>query len=397
MLLAHKIEIYPTATQILYLERSFGSRRHCFNQLLAHFNQPEVKWSKKAAVQVYIELRRQYPWYAEVSQRVTRNAIDDLDNAYKHFFRRVKIGGTPGYPNFKKKGVNDSFALREKPKFDVDGRWLRIERLATKIKLSQPVRFFGTCNQVTISKQAGKYYASVLVNTLDYVKTAGVGSVGVDLGIKDLATFSDGVVTPANQHLKKNLRKLKKAQRRLSKKRKGSNRRAKAKLRVARLHKRVTDQRKACLHDLTDKLTATYHTICIEDLNVKGMVQNRKLARCISDAGFGMFRQFLQYKAALRGNQVVVVDRFFPSSKTCSACGNVKEMPLAERTYVCDSCGISIDRDLNAAINILTYGEDTLRPTEKRTQELSQTVSNNGISVDGVNEIIADCVDLAIL
>lgn len=393
MLLAHRIELYPTAAQADYLDRACGSRRHCFNQLLAHFSQDGVKWSKKVAVEVYNQLRQQFGWYAEVSQRVTRNAIDDLDSAFKHFFRRVKNGEKPGFPRFKKRGANDSFALREAIKFDVDGRWLRIEKLKTWIKLSQEVRFSGEHRQVTISRTAdGKYYASVLVKTSDYQKTAGTGSVGVDLGIKELAVLSDGTEIPASQKLKKGLSKLKKHQRRLSRKTKGSNRRARAKLKVARIHRRIANQRKAVLHELTDHLTKTYHTICIEDLNVKGMVKNHCIARAISDAGFGMFRQFLEYKAELRGNIIKIVDRWFPSSKTCSGCGTVKkELSLGNREFVCEHCGLVMDRDHNAAVNILNHGEDTLKPTTKRTSESSKAAC--GIGVDGVNEILTDSLD----
>lgn len=393
MLLAHKVELYPTAEQADYLDRACGSRRHCFNQLLAHFKQDGVKWSKKAAVVAYSQLRQQFEWYADVSQRVTRNAIDDLDSAFRHFFRRVKAGQTPGFPRFKRKGMNDSFALRESAKFDVDGRWLRIEKFKTRIKLSQEVRFSGTHKQVTISRTAdGKYYASILIETDDYQKSAGEGSVGIDLGVKKLAVLSDGTKIPANQKLKKGLSKLKKHQRRLSRKKKGSNRRAKAKLKVARIHRRIANQRKAVLHELTDHLTKTYHTICIEDLNVKGMVKNHSLARAISDAGFGMFRQFLEYKAKLRGNTIKVVDRWFPSSKSCSGCGAVKnELSLSDREFVCEHCGMVMDRDHNAAVNILNHGEDTLKPTTKRASEKCKTACGN--FVDGVNEILTDSLD----
>lgn len=393
MLLACKIELYPTEAQVDYLDRACGSRRHCYNQLLAYFKQDGIKWSKKAAGELYRELRQQFDWYSEVSQRVTRNAIDDLDSAFQHFFRRVKSKETPGFPKFKKKGMQDSFSLRERPKFDINGRWLRIEKLKSLIKLSQEVRFSGIYKQVTISKTpTGKYFASILVETDDYAVRHGSGAVGVDLGIKELAVLSDGTKIPANQKLKKGLRRLKRQQRSLCKKMKGSNRRAKAKLKVARSHQHIANQRKAVLHELTDYLTKTYETICIEDLNVKGMVKNHSLARSISDAGFGMFRQFLMYKAELRGNTIKMVNRWFPSSKTCSCCGTVKNnLLLSERVFHCGHCGLEMDRDHNAAVNILYYGEDTLRPTTKRTLELCKTTC--GCSVDGVNEILADNVD----
>jgi putative transposase len=376
MLLVHKIELRPTAEQADYLARACGSKRHCYNQLLAHFKQDGVKCSKAAAYPHYIKvLRPQFPWYNEVSARVTRNAIDDLDNAFKHFFRRVKLGQKPGFPTFKKKGVGDSFALREKPKFDVDGRTLRIEKLKTRIKMRQKLRFTGTLNQVTLSMRAGRFYASILVETDDYNPHApDKEAVGVDFGLKSLAVLSDGTEIPANQKLKANLKKLARKQRRLSRKQPKSNRRARAKLAVAKLHKRISDQRQAVLHELSDHLTRNWKVITIEDLNGRGMIRNRKLARAVSDAGFGTLRQMLTYKAELRGVELVVADRFFPSSKMCSACGQIHEMPLEKRTVECD-CGNVMDRDLNAAVNLNEYGRATLLRDLKRTQESRKTAS----------------------
>ena len=377
MLIAHKIEIRPTPDQADYLNRACGARRHCYNQLLAHFSQEGVKWSKKAAYQHYMTvLRVQFPWYNEVSSRVTRNAIDDLDRAYQNFFRRVKAKAkNPGYPQFKKKDVRDSFAMREPSKFDVDGRELRIEKLKTRIKMRQPLRFAGPTKQATISKQAGRYFVSVLVETEDYNPHApSEPSVGVDFGVKSLAVLSTGEVIPASKSLKKNLKTLKRRQKNLSRKVKGSRRRAKAKLKVAKLHARISNQRKAVLHELSDKLTRTYKVITIEDLNVSGMVKNRSLARAVSDAGFGELRRQIEYKAAWRGVTVVVANRFFPSSKMCHACGQVHDIPLSARTMECD-CGHVMDRDLNAALNLNEYGLDALKPDLKRTQELGKTVA----------------------
>lgn len=369
MLSAHKIELRPTPEQAVYLNQACGARRHCYNHLLDHFSQPGVKWSKAAAYQHYMTvLRVQFPWYAEVSSRVTRNAIDDLDAALKGFFRRVKNGSkTPGYPQFKKKDINDSFALREPAKFDVDGRTLRIEKLPTRLAMRQPLRFTGRTKQATISQRAGRFYVSILVDTEDYNPHApDQPSVGVDFGIKDLATLSTGEVIPANPALKKNLKRLKRRQRTLSRKHTGSRRRAKAKLRVARLHQRIRNQRQAVLHELSDQLTRTYQVITLEDLNVKGMVKNRRLARAVSEAGFGELRRQIEYKAHWRGVTVVIADRWFPSSKTCHACGQLHDMPLSQRTLVCD-CGHVMDRDLNAAKNLDQYGRDALRRDLKRT------------------------------
>ncbi|PQJ95129.1 RNA-guided endonuclease InsQ/TnpB family protein [Chromatium okenii] len=374
MLLAHKIELRPTPEQMVYLDKACGSKRHCYNQLLAHFSKPENKWSKNEAYQHYINvLRKEFDWYNEVSSRVTRNAIDDLDTAFKHFFRRVKAKQKAGFPRFKKKDLRDSFALRESAKFDVIGRELRIEKLKTKIELRQPLRFQGIAKQVTISKRAGKYFASILVETEDYNPhdVDRQHSVGVDFGIKSLAVLSIGKVFSANQKLKASLKKLAKLQRNLTKKVKWSNRRAKAKLAIVKLHFRIARQRQALLHELSDYLTKNFDVITIEDLNVKGMLKNRKLSRAISDAGFGYLRQMIEYKAKLRNCVVVVANRFFPSSKTCSCCGKVKtNLSLADRTFTCE-CGFSADRDLNAALNLNQYGLDTLQPDLKCTPEQS--------------------------
>jgi len=365
MLLAHKIELRPTDEQRDYLDKACGHRRHCHNQLLEYFSQKDEagqlinKWSKAAAYQYYIKvLRVKFPWYAEVSSRVTRNAIDDLDNAFKHFFRRVKNGDKkPGYPRYKKRDHKDSFALREAEKFDVNYKKLRIEKLKTWIDLRQPIRLQGKLKQVTISKRAGKYFASFLIETDEYdpKDVNRQESVGVDFGIKSLATLSNGESFPASQPLKKEIRKLKKLQRNMSRKVIGSNRGARAKLRLQKLHFRVARQREAILHQLSDYVTKTFDRIVIEDLNVKGMIKNRKLSRAIADVGFGMLRQMIEYKAKLRNCTLVIANRFFPSSKTCSSCGQIKQdLTLKDRIYSCD-CGLTIDRDLNAALMLNKY------------------------------------------
>lgn len=231
MLLAHKVELRPSAAQADYLNRACGARRHCYNQLLAHFKQVGVKWSKAAAYQHDIKvIRPAFPWYNEVSSRVTRTAIDDLEAAFKHFFRRVKAGQNPGFPVFKKKGGADSFALRETRKFDVKGRTLRIEKLPTRIAMRQTLRCTGQTKQAPISTRAGKFFASILVDTQDYNPHAPEQEMaGVDFGIKALATLSTGELIPANQKLKANLKRLKRRSRTLSHKQPGSHRRARAK------------------------------------------------------------------------------------------------------------------------------------------------------------------------
>ena len=183
------------------------------------------------------------------------------------------------------------------------------------------------------------------------------GAVGVDLGVKHLATLSDGTVIPNPRALDARLKALRKAQQALSRKTMGSARRGKAKERVARLHARIADARMDAINKATTMIARTYSTVCVEDLNVAGMMKNHRLARSVSDASLGEFRRQLEYKTMRTGAVLRVVDRWYPSSKTCSSCGTVKaKLALSERVYKCDVCGLSMDRDLNAAINLMVAG-----------------------------------------
>ena len=212
--------------------------------------------------------------------------------------------------------------------------------------------------RISVSRRAGRWYASLTVEREPTAKPAPKrGAVGVDLGVKNLATLSDGTVIPNPRALGARLKALRKAQQALSRKVKGSARREKARARVARLHARVADVRADAIHKATTMIARNYSTVCIEDLNVAGMVKNRHLARSLSDAALGEFRRQLGYKTARSGAALHVVDRWYRSSKTCSGCGSVKaKLSLNERTYRCDSCGLVLDRDLNAAINICVAG-----------------------------------------
>ena len=389
MLLAHKIELRPTEEQAQFLFQSVGVRRFTYNALLAHFKHDGAKWGKQAAAEKLKALKLEYTWMADVSARTSRNVIDDLENAFKQFFASVNAGRKPGFPKFKKKGVADSFSVREKEKFDVAGKTLRIEKLKTRIKMRQGLRLNGIAKQCTVSFRGGRWFASILVDCIDSPwkpvdSMARKPSVGVDVGIKSLAVLSDGTEIPASTPLKRKLKTLNKLQRKFARQKKGSNRRKRTKRKIQQLHFYVGEQRKAVLHNLTDYLTRNYERMVIEDLNVRGMVKNRKLARAISDVGFGEFRRQLEYKAFFRGCEVVVADRFFPSSKMCSGCGQIHDIPLSKRIMECD-CGMVLDRDHNAAINLQHYVPTRSSGTEC-TQENGKTSSNGGKFVDGVNK-----------
>lgn len=346
MFLAHKIELRPTKEQEQYFRKSCGISRLVYNECLAYSK--NNKWNKKQVISyLQNDLRNKFPFITEVSSRVARSAVEDLENSYKRFFN--KIGN---YPVFKKKKDNESFSIREKEKFDVNGYLLRIEKLKTKVKMRNKLRFKGVPKQVTISFQGGKWFASILVETAVESRNPRDEVVGIDLGVKTLATLSNGIIFENPKFFRNKQIKLKKLQKKLCRQVKHSNGWYKTKTKINKLHYYISEQRKAYLHELTSYLTSNFKTIVIEDLNVKGMIKNRKLSKSIIDSEFGMFKEMLNYKCKLYGNNLIVVDRFYPSSKTCSNCGKIKDdLKLSDRIYKCD-CGLEIDRDVNAAINL---------------------------------------------
>lgn len=361
MLLAHKVELRPSKSQEVKLKQWVGTSRHCFNNLLGHFSKDGVKFSKKdARTFMYKNLRTEYEWYSDVSQAMLQESINDLESSYKRFFKKIS-----GYPKFKSKYSKNSFSIRDSKKFKIDGRDLYLEKFnkgsgAKPLKLRENLRFEGNTKQVTISLQNGKWFASILVEVVDYKGDFKQhGSVGIDLGIKNLATLSDGTTFQKSNKLSLSLGKLGKLQRKLSKKKKGSNRYAKAKLSVSKLHYRVKNQREALLHNVSSALTSKYKVICLEDLSVSSMTKskNKKLNRMILDVGMYELRRQLEYKSLLRGVDIHFVDRYYPSSKLHYGCGYKNEdLKLGEASWKCKGCGQQVDRDLNASKNILKEG-----------------------------------------
>lgn len=364
MLLAHKIEIRPTQEQKQYLRKCCGISRLIYNECLAYSK--NLKWNKKEVFNYYqTELRNKYPFIMEISTRVSRTAIEDLENSYKKFFKK-----TGKFPKFKKKKLNESFSIREKEKFKVKDKTLKIEKMKTKLKLRNKLRFNGIPKQVTISFSGGKWFASILVETSD-IKSRNPRDevVGVDLGIKTLATLSDGNIFNNPKSFRNKERKLSKLQKKLSRQIKNSNSYNETKLKVNKLHFYVSKQREACLHEISTFLVSNYKVVVIENLNVSGMLKNRKLSKSIIDAGFGMFSVMMEYKSKLYGNKLIYANTFYPSSKTCSNCGSVKkDLKLSDRTYKCDECNFEIDRDLNASINL-----------KKLATGYSDSINDNGV------------------
>ncbi|MHA1480359.1 MAG: RNA-guided endonuclease InsQ/TnpB family protein [Candidatus Thorarchaeota archaeon] len=325
--------------------------------------------------------KAEFPWMYQCSKCAPQEALRDLGRAFKNFYRGLKNGKHIGFPRFKRKGVNDSFRLTGTIRFE--GRRIQLPRIGKiRIKEQKPSYYRGRILSVTVSRRANKWFVSVTVEEEieDPQPVAGY-AVGVDLGIKTLATLSDGNTFPNPRALGRRIAKLRKLSKSLSRKKKGSNNREKAKLRLARMYLKIFNIRQDSLHKLTTYLTKSHSRIVIEDLCVSGMMKNRRLARAIADVAFHEFRRQLEYKCTWYGSELHVAPRMFPSSKRCSACGHKKkELSLSEREYNCEKCGLKIDRDLNAALNLVTvslpetqtaHGEDVRR--YRKSSEISMT------------------------
>lgn len=275
-------------------------------------------------------------------------AIMQLGEAFKNFFaRRAR------YPRFRRKGQHDRITLSN-DQFQVEGRRLRVPKLGW-VRMREALRFTGRIVSATVSRIADHWYASITVDTPDLPlpPAENQGAVGVDLGVSSLATLSTGETIAGPKALRSLLGRLRRLSRSLSRKVKNSRNRHKAKMRLARLHARIASVRREGLHQLTTSITRRFHTIGIENLHVKGMLANRRLSRAIADMGFYEFRRQLEYKAVWRGAQVVVADRWYPSSKLCCSCAHrLDTLGLDVRHWTCPGCGAKHDRDVNAAINL---------------------------------------------
>ncbi|WP_394543227.1 RNA-guided endonuclease InsQ/TnpB family protein [Azorhizophilus paspali] len=361
MILAHKIALAPNNAQATYFARAAGVARFAYNWALAewgrqyeaHKADPAQPRPSQAALRRQLNAikREQFPWMLEVTKNAAQMAIIQLGEAFKNFF-----AGRARYPRLRRKGVHDRFTLTN-DQFALGCR-IRIPHLGW-VRMREALRFSGKILSATISRVADRWFASISVDTQDLThlpKAENQGAVGVDLGVSALATLSTGeVITGPKAHAAL-LKRLRRLSRSLSRKQKGSANSKKARTRLARLHARIANIRQDALHQLTTGLTRRFPVIGIEDLNVAGMMKNRRLARSIADRGFFEFRRQLDYKREMRGGEVVVADRWFASSKTCSCCGHVREsLPLAVRTWTCPDCQARHDRDGNAAINLKHY------------------------------------------
>ena len=381
MILGHIIELAPNNKQATHLKKACGVARFSYNWALSEWQKQheadknyrdecqakgiEIDKTKlnspsqfKLRKQLNSIKKQQFPFMAQVTKCSPQEAIIQLGKAFDNFFK-----GRAKYPQFRKKGINDKFSLTN-DQFKLIGKKIKIPNLGW-VKLKENLRFNGKILNATVFKKGGKWFVSVGVeiDNLPKLNAKTHKSVGIDLGITDLATLSDGTKAQAPKPLKTNLKKLQRLSKSLSRKQKGSNNREKAKTKLSRLYYKISCIRKDFLHKLTTNLVKQFDVICIENLNVKGMIKNHKLSCAISDLGFYEFKRQLIYKANMQGKTVKEVDRFYPSSKTCSSCGFVmakENLTLATRLWTCPNCKASHDRDVNASLNILSKADKVL-------------------------------------
>lgn len=366
ILRAYKTELDPNNIQRTALLKHAGARRWAYNWGLRRKKEEYEKTGKSpSAAKLHRELNRLkktdpqdggVPWMYEVSKCAPQEALCDLDLAYKNFFRRLKTGGNPGFPRFKskKQGIG-GFRLTGTVK--VFERHVRLPRLG-QIRLKErgylpfddpKVRILSA----TVTERAGRWFVSLQAE-VEMEAPRPEGAVGgVDLGIRALATLSDGETFGNPRALTGAERKLLRIQRAVSRKKKGSKNRRKAVRKLARVHAHVANLRENVLHEISSAITKRFGIVGLEDLNVEGMGRNRCLAKALKDAALAELRRQVEYKMAWTGGQVVWAGRFYPSSKSCSRCKAVKEtLDLSDRLFKCERCGLEIDRDLNAAFNL---------------------------------------------
>jgi putative transposase len=357
---AYKFRFYPTAEQKQILARTFGCARFVYNWALrlrtdAYYQeQKRIYYSDTSAMLTQLKQQPEYSWLNEVAAVPLQQSLRHLDKAFLNFFE-----GRAEYPKFHKK-CNDQSATYIGTAFHWNGTTLTLAKMDEPLNIvwSRPLALGCKPTTVTVTKDtANRYFISILIEE-DIKPLPEVSKqVGLDLGLKSMVITSDGEHVGNPKYAARDEKKEALAQRRLSKKKKGSKNRNKARLKVARIHAKITDRRRDYQHKLSTRIIRENQTICIEDLSVKNMVKNPKLAKSISDVGWGEFARQLEYKAQWYGRTLIKIDKWYPSSKRCHHCGHVLDsLSLDERFWLCPECKTFHDRDINAAKNVLAVG-----------------------------------------
>lgn len=377
---ARKYRIYPTNSQKELIHKHCGSVRFLYNLALetktTAYLGNKVNLSRYDLQKQLVDLKKELPWLKETNSQSLQSALINLDEAYKKFFKGA------GFPKFKKKTNGGSFAVPQNVIVENDLLIIPKFKEGIKIVLHRPIN--GTIKSATISvARTGKYFVSILCDTKEEIPTKapieGNTTIGVDLGIKDFLTTSDGEVVDNPKYLKNNIDRLKVLQRRASKKKKGSSNRRKANKRVALLHEKITNQRQDFLHKVSTKLIRENQTIALETLGISNMIKNHNLAQAISDVSWSEFNRMIEYKAEWYGVNVLRIGRFTPSSKACE-CGVInKDLKLSDRVWKCKSCGRVNERDYLAARNIkkfALYKESSGQELPVEPVEMSELVES---------------------
>ena len=353
---AYKFRIYPNAEQTVLFTKTFGCVRFIYNKML------EDKIARYEATKENLRTtpasyKSEFEWLKEVDSLALANAQLHLETAYKNFFRDKSIG----FPKFKSKhkGHKSYTTNLVNGNINLSGGYLKLPKLGkVKVKQHRDIPQDYKLKSVTVSKApSGKYFASILYEYEAEIEPVKINrAIGLDFSMRELYVSSEGETPEYPRFFRHAQAKLAKEQRKLSRRQKGGKNREKQKNKVARIYEKIANQRSDFLHKHSRQIANAFDAVCVEDLNMKGMSQALNFGKSISDNGWGMFTNMLVYKLAEQGKQLVKVDKWYPSSKTCSACGFVKdEISMSERTYQCD-CGFVCDRDINAAINIRSEG-----------------------------------------
>lgn len=367
---AYKFRLYPNSEQQILINKTFGCVRFVYNKMLAERqeiyeafkdNKDELKKHKSPTPAKY---KAEFEWLREVDSLALANAQMNLQKAYNNFFRDKKIG----FPKFKSKhkDKNTYTTNNQSGSIRIDNKKIKLPKIGfVNVKLHRQIPSSQIIKSCTISKTpTNKYFISILVEYKQEDSNHVVdleNIIGLDMDIKNLYTDSQGVRAEYPRYYRQMLDKLAKEQRKLSKCAKGSNNRKKQKKAVAKLHEKVANQRKDFLHKLSRRIADNLDVVCLEDLDMKAMSQGLKLGKSIADNGWGMFTTFLKYKLTEQGKIVVVIDKWYPSSKRCNDCGNINDkLKLSDKEWTCEHCGIVHDRDWNAAKNIRDEGKRML-------------------------------------